>query len=146
MASSCAALRAAPAAQITTMATYATMYVWRRAPSPAASSSYSAPIAVHTSNEGNGRISTASNIPATTAAASVARSAAASRASLGSGAPTMRRSAETAMAITMAIQRMAVTKPRSDTIAIQSLLGHGLNVIPGTDGFIDGSLRGTNRG
>src|SRR5436190_1969925 len=105
---------------------------WRRG---ASSGHDSAPSAVQTMNAGIARSSTASNRPATSAPVIVASNAARSRPSFD-----LRKN----RARNASARSAAAIGPRSETAAIQSLLGHGLNVMPGSESFIEGSLFGAN--
>src|SRR5712691_478011 len=115
IATSCAALRPAPTAEITIRMTIADVgpALSRSAPAgePALRSDVSVPIAVNTINAGTGSSRTASNSPATIAAATMATTAA----FLDLNAIDMRARNSTTVA----------ASPLSETNAIQSLLGHG---------------------
>src|SRR2546423_718418 len=136
IAANCAALRATPTAAIKTKTK------WRTgALACPALPLDSAPSEVQTSNAGAGNNNTASNNPATTAPTTVATSAVARRGSLDS-----LRSLGMTQNTNANANKTAAHNPRSATNAVQSLLGHGLNVIPASDGFRDRSSAGACRG
>src|SRR5438132_216743 len=53
------------------------------------------------------------------------------------------RHAPTVMARNARARSTVAARPRSEMQAIQSLLGHGFDVVPGSESLSDGSLRGT---
>src|SRR3954449_13524705 len=107
---------------------------------------HNAPIAANTISDGSASSSTASNRPATTAAASNASSVADASPSSASTHVRNRANADVNTTRSARPRSVAATGPRSDRNAIQSLLGHGLNVIPGSDGSSDLSPAFTCRG
>src|SRR5688572_29720217 len=104
----------------------------------------SVPTIAHTNRLGIAIRSTASNAPTIDAITTVAASATAARRSRSCDAARARTHAPTRSPIIAITYSRTAGNPRSATSAIQSLLGHGFDVIPSS--FSDGSLRDANRG
>src|SRR5687768_10349185 len=104
----------------------------------------SAPTIDHTNRLGIAINSTASNAPTITAITTVAASATAPSRSCGVDAARARIQAPTSSPHSASTNTTTAANPRSATMATQSLLGHGFDVIPSS--FNDGSFRDANFG
>ena len=83
-------------------------------------------MSVHANKVGTGSSSTASNAPTTATASRVATIARSASAGVSGGPRRRRVHAPSAIEPPTSASSASATNPRSDTVAIQSLLGHGL--------------------